>query len=212
MLVMSGSHSDKLSMLLNSKTAPFWGSVVQQLPTLGDDFADAQLAELRTAYPTLSALRGSVARNAFDHVGRRPPFFEIAIKEALAASGAPAHCDAAAFEKALLEITQQSAQRDRAGYTAVYLALESLEQAVLVRLIEQGPAFRPFDAPSLAFYGQQLSDKVGTGAVQKALDALREHSEQLVWKSQRGHYAVYDQGLLAWHAFLVANMAWPPKG
>lgn len=220
MLVMSGSHSDKLSMLLNSKTAPFWGSVVQQLPKLGDDFADAQLAELRTAYPTLSALRGSVARNAFDHVGRRPPFFEIAIKEALAASGAPAHCDAATFEKALLEITQQSAQRDRAGYTAVYLALEPLEQAVLVRLIEQGAAFRPFDALSMAFYAQQLGAKVGAkmgakvgpSAVQKALDALREHSEQLVWKSQRGQYAVYDQGLLAWHAFLVADMAWPPKG
>ena len=112
------------------------------------------------------------------------------------------------------------AQRGRAGYTAVYLALEPLEQAVLVRLIEQGTAFRPFDAPSMAFYAQQLGAKVGTkvgtkvgpSAVQKALDALREHSEQLVWKSQRGQYAVYDQGLLAWHAFLVAGMAWPPKG
>lgn len=216
MLVMSGSHSDKLSLLLNSPSAPFWGSAVRALPKLGDDFADAQMAALRVAYPHLAAVRGSLVREAFAHVGRRPPFFELALSEALEISGnlnvagLIVGGDAARFETALLTATQHSAERDRQRFSDLYLAMLPLEQAVLERLIAQGQAFRAFDAPSLTFYAQRLGRKVTVSAVQKTLKALREHSEQLVWNSQRGDYAVYDQGLIAWHAFLVAGMAWPP--
>jgi len=211
MLLMSGSHADKLSLLLNSHSAPFWGSAVRQLPTLGDDFVDAVMADLRHAYPPLATVRGSVARDAFAHAGRRPPFFEQAIEEAVQTWLAQGGADASQFEAALLDTTRHSAERDRQGYTDIYLALAPLEQAVLARLIEQGRAFRPFDAPALAHYSQQLGETVGAAAVQKALDALRANNTQLVWKSQRGQYSVYDQGVLAWHAYLVAAALWPPQ-
>ena len=82
---------------------------------------------------------------------------------------------------------------------------------MLERLITEGKQFRAFDAQALAFYAERTGKpKVAVAAVQRAIDAMRERSEDLVWKSLRGDYAIYDQGLIAWHAYLVNQRAWPP--
>lgn len=208
MLVMSGSHSDKLSLLLNSPKAPFWGSEVGQLPLLGDDFADARMADLRQAFPALARVRGSAGRSAFEHVGRRPPFFDSVIRRALQAMGSDG--DAGRFEAALLDAAKGTAAQDQQRFTDTFLTLSALEQAVLERVITQGRNFRAFDAPALAFYTQRLGKETTAASVQNALDALRMNDEQLVWKSGRGDYSVYDQGLTKWHALLVAEGTWPP--
>jgi hypothetical protein len=207
MLVMSGSHTDKLTMLLNSPSAPFWGSQVRAMPKLGDDFVQAYAALLRRERAELAAARTSEMVQAFEHFGRRPQLFVEAIGRAAAASN-----DAPAFEAALLIESSRQTQVDRDRFTTTFLALTPLEQAVLERLIVQSKAFRAFDAKALAFYAQRTSKaKVTAVQVQRAIDALRNNDEELVWKSLRGDYAVYDQGLIDWHAHLVAQHSWPPK-
>ena len=207
LLVLSGSHTDKLTLLLSTPRAPFWGSQVRVLPLLDNDFVDATATDLRTQRPTLAAVRNSELVRAFELIGRRPSLFDEAIRIALGDSH-----DAQSFEVALIKVAQQQTAADHRRYSDTFHALSPLEQAVLERLITEGKLFRAFDAQALAFYAERTGKpKVAVAAVQRAIDAMRERSEDLVWKSLRGDYAIYDQGLIAWHAYLVNQRAWPPS-
>jgi hypothetical protein len=216
MLVMSGSHTDKLTLLLNSPKTPFWGSQVRGMPKLDDDFVLEYAAQISTSRPEFSTVRSSEMVKAFEHFGRRPQFFVNAVGRAAASSH-----DASGFEQMLVAESQMQTQADRQRFTDMFLALSKLEQAVLERLIVQGKAFRAFDANALAFYSERLSGVaihaktkvkaiVSATQVQRAIDALRENEEELVWQSTRGEYSIYDQGLIAWHTYLVAQREWPP--
>jgi hypothetical protein len=213
MLVMSGSHTDKLTLLLSSPKAPFWGSQVRAMPKLDDDFVRAYAVQVATSRPELSTVRRSEMIKAFDHFGRRPQFFVAAVARAAAASQ-----DGATFEHMLVKESQAQAQVDRQRFSDMFIALSPLEQAVLERLIVQGKEFKAFDSSAIAFYTERLSTikpkpktAVTTVQVQRAIDSLRENDEELVWKSSRGEYAIYDQGLIAWHAYLISERAWPPS-
>ncbi len=46
--------------------------------------------------------------------------------------------------------------------------------------------------------------------VQTALEALRDRTPPLVWKSARGEYAVEDAGMYDWYADRMAQEQWPP--
>lgn len=208
MLVMSGSHTDKLTLLLNSPKAPFWGSQVRAMPKLGDDFVSEYAEQIRASRPEFSTVRNSEMIKAFEHFGRRPQFFINALGGAAAISH-----DANGFEQMLVAESQEQSQKDRQRFTEMYKALSKLEQAVLERLILQGKAFKAFDAAALTFYTERVGKgktRVTAAQVQRAIDALRQNEEELVWQSTRGEYSVYDQGLIAWHTYLVAQREWPP--
>lgn len=208
MLVMSGSHTDKLTLLLNTPKAPFWGSQIRAMPKLGDDFVQRYAAQVRESRPELGTVRSSEMIKAFEHFGRRPQFFVHAVGAAAAQS-----FDASTFEQKLLDESQMQAQADRQRFTDMFLALSKLEQAVLERLIVQGKAFKAFDTNALAFYSARVGkgkSTVSSAQVQRAIDALRQNEEELVWQSSRGEYSVYDQSLVAWHAYLLSQRAWPP--
>lgn len=207
LLVMSGSHRDKLMRLLNSAATPFWGSQVRLLPVLGADFVAHLTLLLRSEKPELASVRQSVMEEAFAHLGHQPQFLLDAIGTITRVS-----IDGAAFEDALLALAKQRRATEREELTGTYLRLPPLQQAVLQRLLEQGEGYRAFDAKSLTFYGRHTATKVAVAQVQRALDALRDNDPPLVWKSLRGGYSVYDQGLGAWHAYLVAQKNWPPRG
>jgi hypothetical protein len=212
MLVMSGSHTDKLTLLLNSPKAPFWGSQVRAMPKLDDEFVRAYAAQIAVNRPEFNTVRGSEMVKAFEHFGRRPQFFVSAVARAAALSQ-----DALQFEQMLVKESQTQAQVDRQRFTDMFIALSPLEKAVLERLIVQGKEFKAFDASALAFYAERIKEpksknlpKVTATQVQRAIDSLRDNDEELVWKSSRGEYAIYDQGLIVWHAYLVSERAWPP--
>lgn len=76
-----------------------------------------------------------------------------------------------------------------------YLGLKPLEQAVLWRMLEQGPRFRPYDGEALKFYREQTGTSVSAQKAQNALEGLRQRSPALVWKSARGEYALADRHL-----------------
>ncbi|MGB0129734.1 MAG: hypothetical protein WBP72_18980, partial [Rhodocyclaceae bacterium] len=91
------------------------------------------------------------------------------------------------------------------------LGLKPLEQAVLWRILELGPRFRPYDAEALAFYREQVG-KASAQSAQNALETLRQRTPPLVWKSARGEYALEDAAMCRWFEEKKTAGSWPPRG
>jgi len=202
LLVMSGSHRDKLLRLLNTAAAPFWGSQVRALPTLGRPFVEQVAKELRVQ--TNAPLETESLAEAFTLCGERPQFFFEALRRAQEET-------TGSLEQRVLTVAKQRRQQDRNGMSDLYTSLPALEQAIFCRLLDKGDAFQPFDAASRAFYAKQLGKPVTASAAQKAIDRLRENDPPLVWKSLRGEYSLYDVEMLDWFSYLCAQHAWPPQ-
>lgn len=208
MLIMSGSDRDKLLRLVNTNAAPFYGSHIQRMPELGSDFI-AHTAQLITQQrPNLAPIDQATLSQAFTLFGNRPQFFINALGQVLS----PLADLRGRFEPAMLELANQRQQHDEAQMQSDYLALKPLEQAVLWRLLDLGPRFRPYDADALGFYQDKTGDKVTVAKAQKALEGLRERQPSIIWKSARSEYAVDDAAMHRWYQQCIAAQTWPPAG
>lgn len=214
MLVMSGSDRDKLLRLVNANAAPFYGSSIKHLPMLGDDFVTHLAGLIERQRPELAPVDRSLLARAFQTLGHRPQFLIDALGQALSPFFADAGATAAGqrFEAAVEVLAHQRLDQDRQQMEGDYLVLRPVERAVVWRMLEQGPRFRPYDAEALRFY----SDKTGTpttrAMAQKAMEALRNRQPSLVWKSARGEYAIDDAAMHQWYQQRVAAGTWPPMG
>lgn len=208
MLVMSGSDRDKLLRLVNTGGAPFYGSQIQRMPELDAGFI-AHIARLiEEQRPSLAPVDQTTLNEAFQRFGYRPQFFMEALGQALS----PLAGTTGRFEPAISLAAQARQREDEAQMESDYLALKPLEQALLWRLLEQGPRFRPYDADALGFYQQKTGKKVSPQQVQNALEALRQRNPPLVWKSARGEYAVDDANMHRWYEERTSVSNWPPRG
>ncbi|MBS0342603.1 MAG: ATP-binding protein, partial [Proteobacteria bacterium] len=206
MLVMSGSDRDKLLRLVNTAGAPFYGSQIQRMPALGPDFI-AHIAALTEAQrPDLKPVDQAALRQAFDMFGHRPQFFMAALGQVLS----PLAGLHGRFEPGLLEAARQQQLEDEAQMESDYLGLKPTEQAVLWRMLAQGPRYRPYDAEALRFYRDKVGRPVSVAQAQKALEALRLRMPALVWKSARGEYALQDAAMHRWFEGRDAAGNWPP--
>ncbi|MBQ0959128.1 AAA family ATPase [Ideonella sp. 4Y11] len=207
MLVMSGSDRDKLLRLVVSAGAPFYGSQIQALPPLDTDFI-AHIAHLVEAQrPDLLPVDRAALQQAFAAFGHRPQFFMAAMGAVLS----PLAGHTGRFEPALLQAAQDQQAQDQAQMASEYLGLKPTEQVVLWRMLDQGPRYRPYDAEALRFYRDHLGRPVSVAQAQKALDALRQRTPALVWKSAHGEYAVEDAAMHRWFQARVAAGQWPPE-
>jgi hypothetical protein len=77
-------------------------------------------------------------------------------------------------------------------------------------MLQQSPRFRPYDAEALRFYSDKTGSSVSAQQAQNALEALRQRSPALVWKSSRGGYAVQDAAMHRWYDQRVQAKNWPP--
>ncbi len=208
MLVMSGSDRDKLLRLVNTNAAPFYGSQIQRMPPLGPDFI-AFIAELIEEGRTeLRPVDAATLQAAFERFGNRPQFFMEALGQVLS----PLSGITERFEPAVLEAARQRQRDDEAQMESDYLGLKPLERAVLWRMLEQGPRFRPYDSEALRFYRAQVGKAVSAQSAQNALEALRQRTPPLVWKSARGEYAVEDAAMHRWFEEKNKGGNWPPHG
>jgi hypothetical protein len=207
MLVMSGSDRDKLLRLVNTNGAPFYGSQISRMPTLGADFIEHVARLVLAQRPELAPINSSLLGVAFERFGHRPQFFIDALGQALSPL---ADLRGVRFEEAVMEAASQRQLADESQMESEYLALRPIEQAVLWRLLEQGARFRPYDSEALRFYRQQVSGRVTTQMAQRALESLRARTPALVWKSARGEYAVDDAAMHRWFAQRVEDARWPP--
>lgn len=206
MLIMSGSDRDKLLRLVNSGGAPFYGSQIQRMPELDASFITHVAHLIETQQPALAPVDKAALFEAFQRFGCRPQFFMEALGQALS----PLSGIAGRFEPAVLQAAQDRQRDDEAQMESDYLGLRPLEQAVLWRLLEQGSRFRPYDSEALRFYQETTGKRVTPAQVQNALDALRQRTPSLVWKSARGEYAVDDAAMHRWYEQRVQSGSWPP--
>jgi AAA domain len=207
MLVMSGSDRDKLLRLVVSGSAPFFGSQIQALPPLDSHFI-AYVADLVEAQrPDLRPVDRAALEQAFAAFGHRPQFFLGALGVVLS----PVAGIAGRFEAALQQAALDQQARDEAQMESDYLGLKPGEQAVLWRMLEQGPRFRPYDAEALRFYLDKTGQPMGAQQAQKALEALRQRSPAMVWKSARGEYAIEDAAMRRWYQGRAEAGRWPPS-
>ena len=133
--------------------APFYGSQVQRMPSLGSDFIAHVAGLIEAQRPALKPVDQALLQQAFGMFGDRPQFFMAALGQVLS----PLAALTGRFEHALLESAQQQQTQDEANMESDYLGLKPTEQAVLWRMLEQGPRYRPYDAEALRFY----RDKTG---------------------------------------------------
>lgn len=208
MLIMSGSDRDKLLRLVNTNASPFYGSQIQRMPELGPDFIAHTAALITQQRPELAPIDEAALQQAFASFGNRPQFFINALGQVLS----PLADTQGRFELAMLDQARQRQAQDEAQMQSDYLALKPLEQAVLWRLLEMGPRFRPYDAEALAFYQEKTGDKVSVPKAQKALDGLRDRQPSIIWKSARSEYAVDDAAMHRWYRQHMAAGTWPPIG
>jgi len=206
MLVMSGSDRDKLLRLVNTAGAPFYGSQIQRMPPLGQDFIAHVAMLIEAQRPDLKPVDQALLQQAFERFGFRPQFFMAALGQVLS----PLSALTERFEIALLQAAQQQQEQDEAQMESDYLGLKPTEQAVLWRMLEQGPRYRPYDAEALRFYRDKTGHPVSAAQAQRALEALRQRMPALVWKSARGEYAVQDAAMHQWFEKCHQAGQWPP--
>lgn len=206
MLVMSGSDRDKLLRLVNTGGAPFYGSQIQHMPELDMGFVTHIAGLIEAQRPELKPVDCEALFAAFQGFGCRPQFFMEALGQALS----PLANYAGRFEQALQAAAQQRQRDDEAQMESDYLGLKPLERAVLWRMLELGVRFRPYDAEALKFYREQIGAQVSAQKAQNALEALRQHTPALVWKSARGEYAVNDAAMHRWYLERKTAGNWPP--
>lgn len=207
MLVMSGSDRDKLLRLVNTTGAPFYGSQVQRMPALDADFI-AHIAQLIEAQrPDLQPVDTKALLLAFEDFGQRPQFFMSALGQVLS----PLAALPGRFEQAMLQAAAERQRDDEKQMASDYLGLKPPEQAVLWRMLEQGARFRPYDADALKFYRESTGQAISVAQAQRALEALRQRTPALVWKSARGEYAVEDAAMHRWFEARSGAGTWPPQ-
>jgi len=207
MLVMSGSDRDKLLRLVNTNNSPFYGSQIQRMPPLGPDFIAHIVQLIEAQRPDVRPVDSQALQAAFEGFGNRPQFFMEALGQVLS----PLAGLSGRFEPAMLEAAQQRQRDDEAQMESDYLGLKPSEQAVLWRMLELGPRFRPYDAEALKFYRERVGRAVSVAQAQKALEALRQRMPALVWKSARGEYAVEDAAMHRWFEARKEAGQWPPQ-
>ncbi len=206
MLVMSGSDRDKLLRLVNTNSSPFYGSQVQRMQPLGPDFIAHIVSLIEAQRPDVRPVDTPALQAAFEAFGNRPQFFMEALGQVLS----PLAGLEGRFEPALLAAAAQRQRDDEAQMEADFQGLKPTEQAVLWRMLAQGSRFRPYDAEALRFYRDKVGRVVSVAQAQKALEALRQRTPALVWKSVRGEYAVEDAAMHRWFEARVQAGTWPP--
>lgn len=198
-LVLTGSNRDKLAHLVLNKNQPFYGSSITPFPLLGKDFTKAYTAHLNSHLAQTNQFSAVDIDAAFDWVGRRPEMLRTIIGDVALELGEAQN---------LGELLRDSAEALRAGvweeFESAYNTLTPPQRGVLEVMADRAHDNQPFapfaDATVLAVakaLERMGSDVVpGTQTIQAAIESLRE--KELVWKSNRGAYALEDKAFGEW--------------
>ncbi len=191
MIVLTGSHRDKLSRLVLNRDQPFFGTSVRSFPLLDRAYTDAYTAWINARLAEGNRFDADDVFAAFDAVGRQPETLMRILSDAALLVG-----DAGDLKRALADGATEIRQRVWDDYENAWSGLTPLQQAVVERLAVEGPQSAPFSAPALQVYADVVGEAVEPPAVQAAIEALRQ--KNILWRSARGQYALEDQGMAEW--------------
>ncbi len=192
MLVLTGSHRDKLAQLVNKRTQPFFGLQVTPFPLLDRSFTNAYADWLNERLAEGNRFDKDDVAIAFELIGRRPEFLVDLLKDV--ALGEHAADRLGALLRGNAEIVRK---RIWDTHRQTWESLTPTQQAVLGRLAEEGDGFQPFAKDALDAYSKAMGEEVTAASAQSALSALREKG--IVWQSARGAYALEEADFAAWY-------------
>jgi hypothetical protein len=198
-LVFTGSSRDKLANLVLKSKQPFFGASITSFPLLGREYVEFVVALWNRRLADSNQFKVEDLQYAFERVGRRPEMLNKLLAEVSVGLGEAGN---------LGELLRTGALNHQAGvwsdYESARNELSPLQQAVLEVMAERALSREPFSP----FTEQTLTDvtckleqaqaeaNATTPNVQKALDALRD--KELVWKANRGEYALEDAAMAEW--------------
>lgn len=200
-LVFTGSSRDKLANLVLKSKQPFFGASITPFPLLGREYVEFITALWNRRLADSNQFKLEDLAYAFELVGRRPEMLNKLLAEVSVGLGEAGN---------LGELLRNGALNHQAGvwsdYESAWNELTPLQQAVLEVMAERTlgrQPFSPFTEQTLVEVSRKLEQaqavaNVNTANVQKALDALRD--KELVWKANRGEYALEDTAMAEWLA------------
>lgn len=200
-LVFTGSSRDKLANLVLKSKQPFFGASITPFPLLGRDYVEFITALWNRRLADSNQFKVEDLAYAFELVGRRPEMLNKLLAEVSVGLGEAGN---------LGELLRNGALNHQAGvwsdYESAWNELTPLQQAVLEVMAERTlgrQPFSPFAEQTLVEVSRKLEQaqavaNVNTANVQKALEALRD--KELVWKANRGEYALEDTAMAEWLA------------
>lgn len=200
-LVFTGSSRDKLANLVLKSKQPFFGASITPFPLLGREYVEFITALWNRRLADSNQFKVEDLAYAFELVGRRPEMLNKLLAEVSVGLGEAGN---------LGELLRNGALNHQAGvwsdYESAWNELTPLQQAVLEVMAERTlgrQPFSPFAEQTLVEASRKLEQaqavaNVNTANVQKALDALRD--KELVWKANRGEYALEDTAMAEWLA------------
>lgn len=212
-LVFTGSSRDKLGSLVLKNKSPFYGASITPFPLLGIDFVEFVTKRWNGRLAESNQLSLEDVAYAFELVGHRPEMLAKLIAQVSLELGEAEQLGRLLRTRA---ITHQQGVWEE--YESLFNSLTLLQKAVLLNLVQQAynnEPFNPFSELSLASIEQNLlsfdakaSVSVSAASVQKALDALR--SKDVIWRANRGEYALEDQGMSEWLLNVRFSGVWEP--
>lgn len=186
-LVMTGSHRDKLAALVLESKSPFYGAKVDTLPPLGLEFSSALAERVNSNLSKDSKLSAKIVDEAFHELGRKPEMILDCLKQYIINDGAQPYD--------LVLIAKEKREDMELSRRAEILALTKLQQGILLAISKNNERFSPFSNETKEFLKKfNKGNRPAQGAVQKALDVLREKG--FVWRSGYGRYAIEVQEVM----------------
>ncbi|WP_176508630.1 MULTISPECIES: hypothetical protein [Pseudomonas] len=198
-LVFTGSSRDKLANLVLKSKQPFFGASITPFPLLGREYVGFITELWNRRLAESNQFKAEDLEYAFELVGRRPEMLNKLLAEVSVGLGEAAN---------LGQLLRTGALNHQAGvwsdYESAWNELSPLQQAVLEVMAERAQGrqpFSPFTEQTLIDVARKLEQagadvNASTPNVQKALDALRD--KELVWKANRGEYALEDASMAQW--------------
>lgn len=198
-LVFTGSSRDKLANLVLKSKQPFFGASITPFPLLGREYVGFITELWNRRLADSNQFKADDLEYAFELVGRRPEMLNKLLAEVSVGLGEAAN---------LGELLRTGALNHQAvvwsDYESAWNELSPLQQAVLEVMAERAQGrqpFSPFTEQTLLDVARKLEQagaevNASTPNVQKALDALRD--KELVWKANRGEYALEDASMAQW--------------
>jgi len=194
-LICTGSSRDKLAMLRNSRDQAFYNAPLVNFPHLDKGYVEWFCDNSNLDFP----LDRDIVWKKFNEAGYRPEALQAARKVIEYSMITDPHEGNEAFSRAVddhvIEMSEAS--------LSVIRSLTPIQSAVLKVMAIEGKSYAPFELATMPKYARMLElagmnqadakDAAYAQNVQQALAALQEKA--LVWKADRGVYAIEEQGL-----------------
>lgn len=205
LLVMSGSDRDKLLRLVNGHNAPFLGCNIKEMPHLQKEFTSFVKNNL-SSDELQSQLNDEFFYDVFEKFNFQPEIFIESVT--FAEEKFPSNAEYFTKELNILSIEHQ--KNELLSLNNEFNGMTDIQQAIVIEMLNKGASFKPYDSSAYKFYSSYCNKEIGQGTVSAALEQMRAREEPVIWKSQRGEYALERSLFKNWMDEKKKENEWPP--